>query len=711
DGDIGASVWVEENGDLLLLISKTDAWCENSRLLKLGRVRISLSPSPFAKGQPFRQELKLKEGLIEISNGLAADKQNVIVRIWVDANRPVIRVETEGSQTHHLTASLELWRTEKRPFHDFEWFSCWHMCGKDSANRPEEAQCYVMPDTVADLPDERVTWYHRNAYTVWPIGMKLQGLEPIMEQEKDPLLNRTFGAALSGKGLVKTDPHTLQSEAATNAHCLSIFPLTAQTPTADAWIEQLDASIQNADRTSLAKATEEHRAWWREFWNRSWIHISGGEEAENVTRGYTLQRWISACGGRGAYPIKFNGSIFTVEWRDGDTVKSDPDYRAWGGDYWYQNTRLPYWPMPASGDYDLMRPLFTMYLNTLALAKARNRIWFNCEGAFMAETMSFWGLFSNGDYGWIRDGKHVSDTDNSFIRWIWASGLDLAMMMLDYYAHTEDASFLKHELLPWTDAMLMYFDTRFKRDATGKLIISPAQAVETYQGNVINPTPEVAGLHAVIRRLLELSPDLVDAAARSRWQRLQGEIPAIPVARRDGKIVVQPAEQYGDRSNCENPDLYTVFPFRIHGLGKPDLEVGRHTFAGRIEKTCYGWQQSSGQAAYLGLTAEAQEMVISNAREKDPGSRFPAFWAQHYDWVPDQDHGGNLAIALQAMLMQAEGTRILLLPAWPEDWDVTFKLHAPGNTIVEGHYRSGKIERLKVTPENRAKDVEILPTL
>ena len=41
-------------------------------------------------------------------------------------------------------------------------------------------------------------------------------------------------------------------------------------------------------------------------------------EAETVTRGYTLQRWVSACAGRGAYAIKFNGSIFTVEERDGD---------------------------------------------------------------------------------------------------------------------------------------------------------------------------------------------------------------------------------------------------------------------------------------------------------------------------------------------------------------------------------------------------------
>jgi hypothetical protein len=49
--------------------------------------------------------------------------------------------------------------------------------------------------------------------------------------------------------------------------------------------------------------------------------------------------------------------------------------------------------------------------------------------------------------------------------------------------------------------------------------------------------------------------------------------------------------------------------------------------------------------------------------------------------------------------------KLHLFPAWPKDWDVDFKLHAPGQTIVEGVFKGGKIESLKVTPESRAKDI------
>lgn len=111
--------------------------------------------------------------------------------------------------------------------------------------------------------------------------------------------------------------------------------------------------------------------------------------------------------------------------------------------------------------------------------------------------------------------------------------------------------------------------------------------------------------------------------------------------------------------------------------------------------------------AYLGLTDQAREYLAGRARSFHEGSRFVAFWGPNYDWIPDQDHGGVLMKAFQSMLMQTDGRKIYLLPAWPKDWDVAFKLHAPWRTTVEGEFKSGKLTGLKVTPEIRKKDVVI----
>ena len=75
NGDIGINLWVEKNGDLLFYLSKTDAWSENARLLKIGKVRLSLSPNPFKEEIPFIQKLNLEDGLIRIEAGEKDDRQ------------------------------------------------------------------------------------------------------------------------------------------------------------------------------------------------------------------------------------------------------------------------------------------------------------------------------------------------------------------------------------------------------------------------------------------------------------------------------------------------------------------------------------------------------------------------------------------------------------------------------------------------------------
>jgi len=111
------------------------------------------------------------------------------------------------------------------------------------------------------------------------------------------------------------------------------------------------------------------------------------------------------------------------------------------------------------------------------------------------------------------------------------------------------------------------------------------------------------------------------------------------------------------------------------------------------------------------MTEEVREDLKKRAKSLDDETRFPAFWTAANDWKPDEDNGGNLMNIYQAMLMHAEyrgdDKSIILFPAWPEDWDVEFKLHAPLNTTIECVLENGKLKDLKVTPKSREKDIII----
>jgi hypothetical protein len=61
--------------------------------------------------------------------------------------------------------------------------------------------------------------------------------------------------------------------------------------------------------------------------------------------------------------------------------------------------------------------------------------------------------------------------------------------------------------------------------------------------------------------------------------------------------------------------------------------------------------------------------------------------------------------ALQMMILQSDGQELRVLPAWPSNWDVQFKLHAPMGTVVQGEFAGGKLIYVRTEPPERAKDI------
>jgi hypothetical protein len=664
NGDIGLNVWVEKGGDLLFYLSKTDAWSDNvyesKGLLKLGRIRVRFSPNPFAEGNPFRQTLRLADGEILITAG-PADAATT-VRLWADANRPVVQVEAASAKPLAMTVRFESLRPA-----------------------PEKD---IQADTVLEAENGRIAWYYRNR-----------------NRNQPRLTNLTFGAIVRGDGLVSRSSTELGAERPAVQHCVRIYPYTAQTATPKEWLARVERRMAEANSVLIETARQQHRQWWREFWDRSWIFADGTAEARQVTQGYVLQRFVSACAGRGAFPIKFNGSIFTMDWHKVETVQGvrkettlSADQRDWGGMYWFQNTRCVYWPMLQSGDFEMMRPLFRMYQGQLPGNAKAIREFYGHGGAHLAETNPFWGELGNAP-----PERPGSNTVHYF-----TPILELSAMMLDYFAYTGNREFVSRTLLPVADVGVTFFDGHFEHE-NGKLVLFPDNAIETYW-KCRNPAPDVAGLHWVLGGLLALPADLTSAEQRTRWQKLLAAIPELPIGQRGGVKVLLPAEVFGELCNTENPELYSIYPFRVFGLGKPRLELARATFAARWFKDDGCWCQNGIQAALLGdvKTARKNVGIVLTPTRKDEQCRFPAFWEHGNDYVPDEDNGGNGMNALQRMLLQGEGRPILLLPAWPKQWDCSFKLHAPLQTTVAGRIRGGQIESLRVEPRERLQDVELL---
>jgi alpha-L-fucosidase 2 len=708
NGDLALNVWTEQNGDVVLLLAKSDAWSENGQLVKLGRVRVKLAPNPFAGAVSVTQKLKLETGEVEIQGG------GSVLRIWVDANHPVVHVEARTERPVQVEAKAELWRSKSYHLDPpavgragfFEWSS--NPDGLDFG-----------PDVILPAEENSVSWCHFNSNSIYPLVFEREHLESLLAKYPDPLLHRCFGVIMTGPGLVRRGDRTLETTRAARSFRLDLYALTRQSDAPEIWQRDLKKVIASVEGAKIKAARRAHEQWWTEFWNRSWIHVTGTREADGVSQSYAIQRYMTACAGRGPQPVKFNGSLFTVghdlpEGVGSSSENHDPDFRAWGASYWNQNTRLLYWPLIATGDNDLLAPWFNMYVQALPLVKDRTQAYYHHDGGAFIETMYFWGLPNVNDFGWNNQGPELQ---SEWMRYHIQGGLEVLAQMLDRYDYTQDAAFARDTLLPMADGVITYYDQHWKRGADGKILMEPAQAIETYQRTARNPTPDIAGLMSVLPRLLSLPPVLASQAEQSLWERVLGDLPQLPMGTTakgklpprgrgdvEGRPTILPAEKYGGPKNSENPELYTVFPYRLYGVGKANLGLARDTYAARLFPFAKCWGQDGMESAILGEAAEAKKVVVQEFSSYG-NQRFRWFWSKNNDWIPDMDNGGAGMMTLQLMLMQCDGKRIQLLPAWPGGWTADFKLCAPYQTTVEGHVEQGKITGLKVVPASRAKDV------
>lgn len=712
NGDLAANVWTEQNGDIVILLAKSDAYTETGKLVKLGRIRLHLSPSALVGSRPFTQTLNLERSDIEISSG------GNTARIWIDANHPALHVEMHTSDPSTLNASLETWRTT-RSLKEASAEKA-GMSELGSNDYPVEFHA----DTVLPKSNDAVTWYHFNTQSIYPTVLEQQHLQSLLTKYPDPLLHRCFGAAMTGAGMRAVSEKELASDTATQDHRIDIVALT-QHPAASPkeWLAALRTEEQTSDPHDLASFWAAHLKWWQNFWNRSWIDVQGDEKAQEVSQGYAIQRYMIAASSRGELPVKFNGGLFTVGHDMPDSVPStatnhNPDYRAWGNSYWNQNNRLLYWPLLESGDYDLLKPWFNMYLRALPLVMDRTRLYYHHAGASLPETMFFWGLPNMHDFGWDNP---TDEIQSRWQRYHIQGTLEVISQMLDYYEATGDQQFARKSLVPFADAIVTYYGQHWPKGPDGKIRMYPAQSLETYQLDVTNPTPDIAGLKSVLPRLIALPANLTTPQQIAAWNQTLNALPAIPmgwstdrgktpplgIGDPHGFPVILPAEHYGKTSNSENPELYVTFPYHLYGVDKPGLQLVRDTFAARRspQNTC--WGQDGTESAAIGLTQVARDAAVAEFTNYGD-QRFQWFWRPAHDWIPDLDNGGDGMITLQSMLMQSDGRKILLLPAWPKDWTADFRLHAPFETTVQAHVEHGKLTHVEVWPKERAKDLVVV---
>src|ERR1035437_2189171 len=391
-GDIGLNVWVE-NDELLIYLSKSGTFDENNTFLKLGRIRIKLSPNPF-KGNKFKQELSLEDGAVKInaSDGKLAAR----FLIWVDVYRPVIHIGVNGSHLFKAQAAYESWRYRDRVIKGKE-------ANQSSYKFANQDNTYTYADSI-HYANNAIEFYHHNRdTTIFDVTVKQQGMEAVKAEMYNPLKNITFGGSMHGATMERVGTYTgvylntdfkgwkLENKAPVRSQTIDVDLYTIQSPRIEDWqsgLQKVIADVAQSQKTAYTNPLK----WWRRYWEQSFIYIEPANTNVNTTewqagRNYQLFRYMLGCNAYGSSPTKFNGGLFTYDPVLTDsTYKFTPDFRNWGGGLMTaQNQRLVDFPVLKSGDWEMLKPQFNFYLQSLHNAELRSRVYWNHQGACFTE--------------------------------------------------------------------------------------------------------------------------------------------------------------------------------------------------------------------------------------------------------------------------------------------------------------------------------------
>lgn len=717
-GDIGLNVWVEK-GDLYFYFSRSGTFDEHNTFLKLGRVKVTLEPNPFKDNENFHQELVLKDGYISIK------QNNTKIKLWVDVFKPVIHLDLDSKTPLKMKASYESWRYKNREVKGKE-------NNANSYKWAPQGEIVTYKDSIS-FEENGVKFYHRNRkQTVFDVAVKQQKMESVKDQMMNPLEDLTFGGFMQGVNMKPEETYfgkyqntdfkgfRLSSLKPSKSHQLKIYLYTDQSTNQSSWNSGLRNQISDY-KVKENKTEKRTVSWWNNFWKRSFIYTQKNQSSDKdsvyqIGQNYQLFRYMLGCNAYGKYPTKFNGGLFTVDpvFTNPD-LNFTPDFRNWGGGTMTaQNQRLVYFSMLKSGDFDMMKSQLDYYLSLQKNAELRSAVYWKHGGAAFTEQLENFGLPNPAEYEWKRPADYDPGMEyNAWLEYEWDTVFEFCQMML---MQKEYANEDIQKYNPFIISCLRFFDEHYQflaknrgrkaLDVNGHLILYPGSGAETYK-MAYNSNSTISALQVITEKLLNLSEKELSKEDSDYLKGFQTRIPPLNFGEIENHKVLVPAKSWERVNNSEVPQLYSVFPWGIYGIGKPDLETALNTWKYDTDaikfRSHIGWKQDNIFAARLGLTNEAAKYNLLKMANSD--RRFPAFWGPGFDWVPDHNWGGSGMIGMQEMVLQEVDGKIYLFPAWPKDWNVHFKLHATQNTTVEAELKNGIVKIIKVVPEERKNDI------
>ena len=409
-----------------------------------------------------------------------------------------------------------------------------------------------------------------------------------------------------------------------------------------------------------------HRAWWTQFWARSFIEIP---DKEIEKRWYAALYVMGSCSRAGKVAPGLWGNWVTTD---------NPN---WHGDFHLNyNFQAPYYMVYSANHADLSLPFYQAIGESVpnGRAMAQRHGW---KGVHFPVCIGPWGLFPenpDGDWG------QRSDAAFAALNFIWQ------------YQYTQDAEFLRQTAYPYLREVADFWEDYLKLEK-GRYVIYN-DSIHEGSGADFNPVLSLGLVRTLFKNMLLMSQDLgVDADKRAKWQDILEKLSAFPLQERGGQTVFRYSEQGLAWHDGNTLGIHHIFPAGAIGLDSdPKLrEISHHMI-----NAMHRWADYNGFSSWYTACARVgydPKLILAKLRTECDTHSLPNL-LQYYGGGGIENCGGFLAI--NEMLLQSHEGVLRFFPCWPKDQDARFgRLRAVGAFLASAELKAGTIQGIRIVSE------------
>lgn len=479
--------------------------------------------------------------------------------------------------------------------------------------------------------------------------------------------------------------------------------------------------LNNKEKETIEKAKVAHNAWWKSFWERSFVSIPD-DYIENI---YYYRRYLTASASRANFPIVFNGSLWA--WNH--------DLRQWVTPH-HWNTQQQYWGVAVQNDCDLMLPYINTYFRLMPYAEAYAKE----RGV---ENALLWSEAHNFLGGMVY--KYRNDMINNF-----TPASQIGAVFWEYYQFTDDKEFLKEKCYPFIKKAAQFYVGYLKWDDERQEYFSfPTQPYEHAANNQLkNSSSDRYMIEALLSWCVEAAKTLkVDKIKVKEWTNILNHLwkpPVLDITDRGkvfGTAFTKDGNPYPAPENYKGGhyqfDAHTtqVFPANILGLNEKETEYFRIAVNVSAYQPPYKNAITPGSivSARLGLGNLAVTKITNSIRRMQ---HFPQGLFYNIDhWYKLSKYADSIATAdvtcqrdyiydkrthyskksagssglpaapfvqcgmealsivsttVSEMLIQSHEGKIRVFPAVPDNWKGAFVLGARGAFVISSEINKNK---------------------